>query len=364
MKFSADVVFIQHYTDRIEGVYFYPGDKVTIDSWDLLKKVADKVKIVRFNKQTGTKNPTRIVVHIAGINVVGGIETWAFNFCKLYKDYDITVLYQFGDSKQLMWLSKYANVVLDEGQHIDTDIIIISNYEMGEVLRRTTKKKAYQVFHAVFSDIVERSDARYKKHPLVDEIVCVSEAARQGLLKQTGLDSKVIYNLLDYDIEKDRPLRLFTLSRTAKIKGMGRIMEVVRELRAHNIPFIWFITADSDFTQHKTWKGWLKEYPEIVVIPYNIFNKYLISGFDYLVQLSDTEAFCYSAYEALQRGVPVIITDYEEAFNTIKDGVNGYIVKRDLSDLDVEKIYHNIPKDITYNDRFKEEDWINLFKVD
>lgn len=363
--FSAEVRFFQHYVNRINNIYYYPGDVVTIDSWDMLKTVVpDKAVIVRLKKQVDTTIPTKILIHIAGINVVGGIETWAFNFCKEYRDYDITIVYSTANTKQLVLLSKYANIELDEGQCFDCDIAIISNYDMGAILKRITKKKAYQVFHAVFSDMAATSDVKYKKHPLVDEVICVSQAAHDGLLKQTGVESTIVYNLLDKNIEEDRPLRLLTLSRTAKIKGMGRIMKMVKELRDKGIPFTWFLTADSSLTGHRTWAGWLKEYPEIVVIPYNTYNKYLIPGFDYVVQLSDTEAFCYSAYEALQQGVPVIITDYDEAFNTIVDGVNGYIIKKDLSNLDVEKIYHNIPKQITYNDRFKREDWLNLFRID
>ena len=88
----------------------------------------------------------------------------------------------------------------------------------------------------------------------------------------------------------------------------------------------------------------------------------LIKNCDYLVQLSDTESFCYSAYEALQREVPVILTRFPEAYNIVEEGQNGYLVEMDLSDLDVEKIFNEIPPAKYYIDRCNLDDWDKVFK--
>lgn len=87
------------------------------------------------------------------------------------------------------------------------------------------------------------------------------------------------------------------------------------------------------------------------MVPPTTLNKILIKGCDYLVQLSGTESFCYSAFEALQRGVPVILTRFPEAYNIVEEGKNGYLVEMDLSDLDVDKIFNHKPKNVTYKDR-------------
>ena len=91
--------------------------------------------------------------------------------------------------------------------------------------------------------------------------------------------------------------------------------------------------------------------PEFVIVPPSTINKLLIQGCDYLVQLSNTESFCYSAFEALQRGVPVILTRFPEAKNIVEEGKNGYLVKMDLSDLDIDKIFNNKPTEVKYTDR-------------
>jgi glycosyltransferase involved in cell wall biosynthesis len=83
---------------------------------------------------------------------------------------------------------------------------------------------------------------------------------------------------------------------------------------------------------------------------------------DYLVQVSDTEGFCYSIYEALQVDTPCIVTDFPSAFEQVKDGKSGYILKMDLSNLDIDKIYNKIPTQISFTEKSTEEDWIKLFK--
>ena len=104
----------------------------------------------------------------------------------------------------------------------------------------------------------------------------------------------------------------------------------------------------------------IKEIPEIMLIPPNHNNKALIAVSDYLVQLSDTESFCYSAYEALIMGKPVIVSDFPESKNIVIEGKNGYIIPRDESKYDealVDKIFNEVPTEITYEDRCNYDLW-------
>ena len=55
------------------------------------------------------------------------------------------------------------------------------------------------------------------------------------------------------------------------------------------------------------------------------------------------------------------MTDFPEAKNIIDDGENGYIVKMDLSDLDVDKIFNKVPKADYYIDRCDKDKWIKVF---
>ena len=57
------------------------------------------------------------------------------------------------------------------------------------------------------------------------------------------------------------------------------------------------------------------------------------------MQLSDYEAFGYVLLESLVLGTTVITTDYSSASEMINQ-TNGYIIKKDLSDFDIE-IFNN-----------------------
>lgn len=74
--------------------------------------------------------------------------------------------------------------------------------------------------------------------------------------------------------------------------------------------------------------------PTLDILPY-------IKKADYLVQLSDHEALCYSMAEALEFGTPVIVTPMTvlDEFG-IRDGIHGYVIPFDIPQtFDVTKLY-------------------------
>lgn len=91
--------------------------------------------------------------------------------------------------------------------------------------------------------------------------------------------------------------------------------------------------------------------------------KEIIHGYDYLIQLSDTEGFPYSIYEAMQQMIPVIATDFPSIHEMIEEGVNGYILKKDLSNFDINKII-NPPVVTTFKEKSTEQDWINFLDME
>ena len=174
-------------------------------------------------------------------------------------------------------------------------------------------------------------------------------------------DSKVIHNILDNDYTIEDGLTFITMSRATPEKGIERMLKMAQEFKKANKKFVWFVCCTLDQADRKIVEA-IKQIPEFVIIPPSIHNKMLIKGCDYLVQLSDTESFCYSAYEALQRNVPVILTDFPEAHNIVDDGENGFIIKRDLSNLDVDRIFNERPKSTYYVDRYNQDLWLQVFK--
>lgn len=296
---------------------------------------------------------------------IGGIETFLYNFCKHYKDRHITVVVERAEIEPIIMLSPYANVIIDKpGAKYEGDVCILGNFDCDDFITKVKAKKYYQMIHADWRGIMQQPAWRsfsWTKHPRTDDIICVSQTAADGLKETMGYDSKVIYNILDDDAESDTIMTFITLSRATSEKGINRILKMAQAFKAAGKDFVWYLCCSLDQAPPDIQKA-IKAIPEFIIYPPDPKNKRLIGHCDYLVQLSDTESFCYSAFEALQRGVPVILTNFTEAYNIVEEGKNGYLVNMDLSNLDIDKIFNHKPTKVTYKDRCDYDMWEKVFK--
>lgn len=312
------------------------------------------------NKREGKK----IMVHQGHLYCIGGIETFLYNLVKRYRDRNITIVCALPDLEQVVRLSEYADILIDKNQLLECDVMILGNYDGDKILHRVKAKSIYQMIHADLEGMKKSMGHGFDwtKNPKVKEVICVSDTAAKGLKKVSGYDAKVIYNILDNDYQEEDGKNFITLSRATKEKGILRMLQMADAFKAANKKFTWFICCSIDQIKDRDVLNKIKSMKEFIIIPPDEDNKKYINCSDYLVQLSDTESFCYSAFEALQRGVPVILTDFPEAKNIVDDGENGYILKMDLSNLDVDKIFNHKPKNIYYIDRCNEDSWEQVFK--
>lgn len=349
-----------------------PGDIYTIDNYDRVEVLLGKnprkakfVELIEIEKQCPTTHTeNKIVIFQDLLYRIGGIETFVFNFVKNFKDYDITVIAREFALTQMLAIAQYATVKKYTEERIECDTLILGNYNCDYVLPRVKAKKIYQMIHADWRGIKQLpawKDFKWTKNKRIDEIICVSDTAATGLKATMNYDSKVIHNILDNDYTIEDGLTFITMSRATPEKGIERMLKMAQEFKKANKKFVWFVCCTLDQADRKIVEA-IKQIPEFVIIPPSIHNKMLIKGCDYLVQLSDTESFCYSAYEALQRNVPVILTDFPEAHNIVDDGENGFIIKRDLSNLDVDRIFNERPKSTYYVDRCNQDLWLQVFK--
>lgn len=133
------------------------------------------------------------------------------------------------------------------------------------------------------------------------------------------------------------------------------MLKLAQELKKLNIKFRWTIFIDLNLYNKKPF-----DMEEVVYMkPSHDFMDYIAEA-NYGVQLSDTEGYSYFINECLQYGTPVICTNFPSAYESVKDGINGYILDMNLKNLDIDKIVNNIPKDFTYNEKCTEKDWIKL----
>ena len=260
---------------------------------------------------------TQIIIWTAFTQAIGGIETWIYQFCKnMYKKYDIIVLYDHIDIRQLTRLEQYVRCVKqDVKQKLVCDTIIVSRIT-DTIPSNVKAKQSVQMVHACH--MVESWKIPQDK----DYIVAVSHAAADSFNEDKA---EIIYNLVDKPTNK-KALLLISATRlsttSAFEKGHKRMLQLADMLSDEGIPFIWLLFSDADFKDKRDNMIIIK--PNLDIAPY-------LKMADYYVSLSDAEGYGYSMVESLINGTPLITTPItvlpELGF---KDGEHGYVVPFDM----------------------------------
>ncbi len=308
-------------------------------------------------------------IYISNYNVIGGVERFVENFCKrISKHYDITLLFDWVENNDLLFdISDYVDVIkINKSNKYNFDYFVNSTAWGFSPYNNIEAEKVVQVVHADYRHVISNWNFKYEKHKKTTHHVCVGEIVKQAFEEATPYKcDAIIYNLLDNSIRlepkvKNKKLHLVTLSRLSGEKGFTRMLNLSNQLDVKKIPYIWNVYGN---TKHEFAQKIVKKFsksPNVIFKgvtrePFKEINKA-----DYLVQLSDTEGFAYSVYEAMQVKTPCIITPFASGKEQIQDGINGYIVPFDMMNIDFKKILNNIPIVPDFKELGKEEDWINL----
>lgn len=264
---------------------------------------------------------------------IGGIETWLYNISVLYgKNYDINIFYVTGDEKQVERLKKYVNVYKYVGQPIECEkAFFCFNMEIADKV--IAKEKVF----FVHGDYKTQNEIPHIAKS-IDKVYAISELAKISIKELLNIDAEVVYNPL-IKHEKKKRLKLISCTRLTKEKGKNRIIKLANMLNEHNVDFIWDIYTNDKLEINIKNIRYCK--PQLDIADY-------IHEYDYLVQLSDCEGYCYSIVEALMQNVPVIVTDMPVMKEIgVIDKVNGFIVNFDLSNVNIYNIL-NSKFDFTY----------------
>lgn len=263
------------------------------------------------------------VFYFYNINSIGGIETFFYQIAKRFKDKDITIFYNQGNEKQIERLKQYVKVVQYKGEKIKCNKIY---YNLNiNIIDNVIANEHIQIMHGDYKAL----DSTPPMHKKIKRRISVSEVVQKSLKEISNIESEVIYN--PYEVEKPKKLlRLISATRLTREKGLERIKLLVKELEKKNIPFLWLIFTDCDKNIDSDNIVFLK--PKLDILDY-------IADSNYLVQLSDTEGFCYSVVEALSVGTPVITTDIPIIKEIGINENNSFVLNLDMSNLDVAEIY-------------------------
>lgn len=256
---------------------------------------------------------SQVIIYIDFTNKADGLTTWIHNFCATMADYyDITVVHDELPINQINRLRQHVFVVKNSSKKtFDCDTLLMMRLS-NRIPDNITYERVYQVVHCV----------KQKKFNLErNNCIFVSKTAKNSF----GVEGKVIYNLPN-PVTPPRSLMLMSTTRiNAEDKGKQdvRMLTMAKRLNDLRIPFIWLYFSEVKLSGAPS--------NMIRIDPVDDVREFLLHA-DYLVHLSDDEAYCYSIQEALAEGIGVITTDMPVLKELgFRDGIDGHIVPKNMN---------------------------------
>lgn len=287
---------------------------------------------------------TDILFYCEYVNKVGGIATFLYNTCQqLKKYYDIVIMYDDFPEEQIDRLSKVVPVMKNDGKRAVVCDTIVLNRLKDKIPPDVTYNKSVQMCHACLQKT-------FKIPYDSDYLVNVSQAAKDSW----GDASKhgIVINNLSYP-EADELLLVSATRMQAGDKGDNdeRIRKLANMLNDKNIRFTWLNFSDKGLNNPP--RNFINMAPRLNIQSF-------IRRADYLVQLSDLEAYSMSVLEALNLNTAVLATPFPSLFEEgFIDGKTGYVIPYDMN-FDVEKIL-TVPKfEFRYDNQKIIDQWKEL----
>ena len=294
------------------------------------------------------KKKSQILIQMTYLNAIGGIETALETVGRTYKDADITFVinaWQDGGQQQIERLRQYHKVVLDQDRngHHEADVALIFTPIMQDVPWDTIDApKVYQFIHSDIKGLMQYpqwQDFKWTPNSKITKVLSVSTTARDSLKEALGIDSEVVPNI--FNPRDDRLVFLF-MARATSEKGLDKALEMAHRFDEAGKDYVLLIASLVD--PYGTLWPTIRDNPRIIYLGPSIYNDVFYRCSDYLISMSASESWGYSIREALAHKCAVIGSKIPEIEKVVKDGVNGYLLNDDLSNLDIDKIFNKKPR--------------------
>lgn len=262
------------------------------------------------------------VFYFKTIGSVGGCESF---FWYLSKKYEFKVYYKEASPEQIKRLAQ--NVEVHKYKEPIKCDKFFCNYGLDIEVEAPIKK------HIAHCDYKQVS---FKPIMYNDfEYIGVSKLACDSFKELTNTDIELIYNPIYLEkpkVEKynDGKIHLISATRLTKEKGLKRMQKLARMLEQAGIDYEWVVYTNRK--REAIGNNVIYKDPKLDILED-------IAKADYLVQLSDYEAFCYSVVESLMVNTPVIVTDlpvFKEL--GVKHKENAIICDFNMNNVDIDLI--------------------------
>ena len=270
---------------------------------------------------------TQVAIYAKELDQINGRTTFVYNFCQMMKDYyDIAVFYESADASAVKKLRQIVDTRKVGKKTISCNTLIVNSI-LDEVPSVICYDQKIQMVHACKTN-------NSWKIPDSNKTIFVSQTAMESWKEK---NATVIHNMLIPSV--DKPLVLVSATRVSNEKGQNRIVKFGQMLKERGISYIWLLFIDLPI------KGMT---PEMIQMPPISDISFFIRSADYVVHLSDSEAYSYVILESLINQTPLIVTPLPmlDEIGFI-EGKMGYNVPYDISELSddvIDKIAHKIPK--------------------
>jgi len=333
------------FTDAITGQLRQRG--TTLETDDLARaRLITSLKLGKIKSIEHEPKPGKRVLFVSSlIYKIGGIETANRAISEHFRSKNIAFLTLNADetaTEQLIKMAEAHDVFVDDGEgRYTADVVILQHTASAVILPRIEADKVYQQVNCDLTSLKKQpsyANFTFTDSDRVDKYLAVSQTAKESLEREEGKQAVIVPNLMP---EARKVLKIVVLSRASEEKGIDRVLTLAEKMEKYTRDFVIFLAASIE--QYEGAKRLLAN-GHIVPVQPSVYATALLDGADYLCQLSRSESFCYSVREALQRKVPVIVSDIPELRKLVKNGENGYILADDMPDEQVKQIVEKIPK--------------------
>ena len=338
-EYDVNIVFISGRTDLFDKKY--PG--IRIKSPFILSSYLSSLKEIKKMSHPSLRTLIKMAFFLLSM-VIGGENTvhLAIRMSKMIGKYDCVISYAHDNWSDSGNFYGGSNFLALKKTYSDNKITWIH----GEP----------KTFGLTYERLI-------KIYPYFNSVVAVSDSVKKQFeeMSQKAVTCKKIYNLIDIDeikqLSKDvsykqqnECFRIVTVGRLSKIaKRIDKVNEIAKLLKQDGYTFKWTVVgggSEFESCEHKKLEYGLENYVYYIGNQENPY-KYMKES-DLFVLVSDTEAMPLVINESMIVGTPVITTDFPAAYESVKDGITGYIVKKD-----VESLYKKISFCIDHRDQLE-----------
>lgn len=272
----------------------------------------------------------RTIIYFKNINAIGGVESWLYYLSKLY---DFDFYYKEGDPTQIERLAKNIRVrKYKNNEKLVCDRFII-NYN-PDILDNVDAKEYIMMIHCDYNYVSFEPII----HPKFTKYIGVSKYVCNVFTSITGIPCECMYNPVALDlvnVSKKEGINLISATRLTSEKGSWRIEKLSSMLDAAGVDYKWYVYTNRIVTFGSR---------NVIVKEPKLDLSKEIAESTWLVQLSDTEAFCYSVVESLILGTKVIATDLPVYKELGIDDAYAVLCDLDMKNVDIDRIKNDYDK--------------------